>query len=104
VVRNVESRAGLVIFFWDPLAPHPQDGGVEALLRIPVVHNAPTASNPSTADLLLSSHLTRLECERLVGELEPTFAIATLKNEDLPCTGHLSTRLRPDGPPYRRVF
>jgi methylglyoxal synthase len=66
----VEGRIDFVIFFWDPLEPHPHDVDVKALLRVAVVHNAPIACNRATADFLLSSPLMRSDYERLVVEPE----------------------------------
>ena len=62
-----EGRLDFVIFFWDPLAPHPHDVDVKALLRIAVVYNVPIACNRSTADFILSSPLMEREYEPIGG-------------------------------------
>lgn len=75
-----EGRLDFVIFFWDPLEPHPHDVDVKALLRIAVVYNVPIACNRATADFLLSSPLMHDVYERRVPEprepLRPAGALA----------------------------
>jgi methylglyoxal synthase len=63
-----EGRLDFVIFFWDPLEPHPHDVDVKALLRIAVVYNVPIACNRATADFLLSSPLMDRRYERRLVE------------------------------------
>jgi methylglyoxal synthase len=59
-----EGRIDFVVFFWDPLEPHPHDVDVKALLRIAVVYDVPIACNRATADFVLSSPLMSAEYRR----------------------------------------
>lgn len=59
-----------LIFFWDPLEPHPHDPDVKALLRLAVVWNIPIACNRASADFMFSSPLISEEYQRLMPDYE----------------------------------
>ncbi|MCM2323296.1 MAG: methylglyoxal synthase [Oligoflexia bacterium] len=51
--KVAEGKVDLVIFFSDPLSPHPHDVDVKALLRIAVVYDVPIACNRASAALMI---------------------------------------------------
>ncbi len=61
-----EGRIDLVVFFSDPLAPHPHDVDVKALLRISVLYDVPIACNRASADFMISSPLLASEYRHAV--------------------------------------
>jgi len=49
-----EGRIDALIFFVDPLAPHPHDVDVKALIRVATLANILFACNRATADAIMT--------------------------------------------------
>lgn len=50
-----EGQIDALIFFTDPLSPHPHDVDVKALTRLATVYDVPMACSPATANLIAKS-------------------------------------------------
>ncbi|WP_308911121.1 methylglyoxal synthase [Pseudokordiimonas caeni] len=49
-----EARLSALVFFIDPLSPHPHDVDIKALIRIAALNDIPLAINRASADLVLA--------------------------------------------------
>jgi len=63
--RIADGLVDILVFFWDPLEPHPHDPDVKALLRLAVAWNIPVACNRASADFMISSPLFSRRYDRL---------------------------------------
>jgi methylglyoxal synthase len=52
-----EGQITALIFFVDPLSPHPHDVDVKALTRVALVYDIPMALNRATAERLMATFL-----------------------------------------------
>src|SRR5215475_2581299 len=68
--RIADGDVDILIFFWDPLEPHPHDPDVKALLRLAVAWNIPVACNRASADFVISSPLFARRYDRLRPDFE----------------------------------
>jgi methylglyoxal synthase len=59
-----EGKLDGLVFFVDPLSPHPHDVDVKALTRLALVYDIPMACNPSTADLVVAGYMAKQGRER----------------------------------------
>jgi methylglyoxal synthase len=66
--KIADGELDVLVFFWDPLEPHPHEPDVRALLRIAVLYNIPIACNRATADFVVASPLIHGEYDRLVAD------------------------------------
>lgn len=55
-----EGKLDALVFFVDPLSPHPHDVDVKALNRLAIVYDIPMACNRATAELMFDGYMYRL--------------------------------------------
>lgn len=53
--RLAEGLIDALVFFVDPLSPHPHDVDVKALMRVALVYDTPLALSASAADLMIEA-------------------------------------------------
>ena len=53
--RIAEGEIDVLIFFVDPLSPHPHEADVQALTRLSALYNVALALNRTSADFLIAS-------------------------------------------------
>ena len=68
-----------VLFFRDPLAAHPHDDDIKALMRVCDVHCVPTATNPSTGRAVLHylASLAASRAETIASGQDDTAAVVS---------------------------
>ncbi|MDB6176212.1 methylglyoxal synthase [Paracoccus sp. Z330] len=49
------NQIDLLVFFTDPMTPHPHDVDVKALTRLAIVYDIPMACSVATADLIMAA-------------------------------------------------
>ena len=64
-----ERALDALIFFVDPLSPHPHDVDVKALTRLAIVYDIPFALNRATAEMMLAELCLARRQEELQEEL-----------------------------------
>jgi methylglyoxal synthase len=80
--RIADGEIDFLVFFWDPLEPHPHDPDVKALLRMAVVWNIPIACNRSSADFMISSPLMDTDYERRIPDYDQYRSRRFFREED----------------------